>query len=59
MSSEIDPKTGEIKESTLPFTYTSDFILPSYGILECDFIYLINPPIKSEETSEEKQDLIK
>ena len=59
LSPEVDPETGEFKESGIPFIYNENFILPDYGILECDFIYLVNPPIKSDETSEEKQDLIK
>ena len=41
------------------FVYNEDFILPSFGILECDFIYLINPPHKDGQTLEEKQDMIK
>jgi hypothetical protein len=41
------------------FTYNEDFILPSHGVLECDFIHLVNPPRIDEQTLEEKQDMIK
>lgn len=41
------------------FTYTENFILPSHGLFECDFVYLVNPPHKDERTSDDKQDMIK
>lgn len=41
------------------FTYTENFILPSHGLFECDFVYLVNPPHQDERTSEDKQDMIK
>ena len=58
ISNDIDTDSGESKNRT-PINIWDGFILPKYGILEWDFIYLVDPPIKDEETSEEKQDLIK
>lgn len=43
----------------VPFIYNENFILPDHGILECDFVYLLNPPHKDEQTSEDKVDMIK
>mmetsp|Transcript_24544 Transcript_24544/g.24399 ORF Transcript_24544/g.24399 Transcript_24544/m.24399 type:complete len:149 (-) Transcript_24544:351-797(-) len=56
---DADSSAGDSTKKGLPFIYSEDFVLPKYGTLECDFIYLVNPPLKEEETSEEKQDLIK
>lgn len=39
--------------------YSEDLILPEHGIFEFDFVYLVNPPHKDEQTSEEKLDMIK
>ena len=47
------------KLSGVSFTYDENFVLPAFGTFECDFIYLLNPPHKDEQTSEEKLDMIK
>lgn len=47
------------KLSGVSFVYTEEFTLPNHGTFECDFIYLINTPHQGDETSQEKQDMVK
>ena len=41
------------------FVYQENFILPDHEVFECDFVYLLNPPHKDEQTSEDIIDMIK
>jgi hypothetical protein len=41
----------------VPFTYSEDFVLPVFGLFECDFIYLANPPHEFEKTLRDKVDM--
>ena len=39
--------------------YDENFVLPSHGTFEFDYIYLLNPPHQDEQTSDEKLDMMK
>lgn len=41
------------------FVYDQNFILPHFGIFECDFVYVTTAPHKEEKTAEDKLDMIK
>lgn len=45
--------------SGVAFIYDENFILPTHGTFEFDFIYLLNTPHQDEQTSDEKLDMMK
>lgn len=47
------------KLSGVSFNYDENFILPTHGTLECDFIYLLNTPHMDEQTADGKLDMMK
>lgn len=45
--------------SGVSFIYDENFVLPTHGTFEWDFVYLLNTPAPEDETSEDKIEMIK